>query len=80
MGAFLAKGKYAAWRKPELRLTVDVSEDLALVREIFGALYASNPAFSTGEAIGLVDSSPNLKALNSHVRQRIASEQWRDHV
>lgn len=75
LGAFVAEGKYATWKKPELRLTVDMPEDLALMRAIFQALYPGNPGFSTGEAIRLVESSQGLKAMNAHIRQRIVSEQ-----
>jgi len=80
LGAFAAEGKYAAWRKPELRLTVDTPEDLALMRAIFGVLYPRNASFSTGEAIRLVDGDPALKGMNAHVRQRIASEQKAAHA
>lgn len=80
LGAFVAEGKYAAWNKPGLRLTVDMAEDLVLMRAIFGSLYPGNASFSTGEAICLVDRDPVLKAMNAHVRQRIASEQKPAHA
>jgi spore coat polysaccharide biosynthesis protein SpsF len=32
---------------PELRWTVDTPEDLAFVREVYGALYPSDPAFGS---------------------------------
>lgn len=75
LGAFDAIGKYAAWRHPELRLTVDTPEDLALVRAVFEALYPANPSFSTEEAIRLVAETPALRSLNGHVRQRLAHEE-----
>jgi spore coat polysaccharide biosynthesis protein SpsF (cytidylyltransferase family) len=54
---------------------VDTEEDLALMREIFEALYRQNPRFSTGEAIRLVAGDERLQNLNRHVRQRIAYEE-----
>lgn len=82
LGAFEAVGKYESWRHPELRLTVDTSGDLALMRAIFNALSPRDQRFSTGEAIRLVAGNPRLRDLNSHVRQRIAyqeKEQARTH-
>lgn len=75
LGAFLAEGAYAEWRHPELRFTVDTAEDLALTRRVFGALSPRDPRFSTLEAIRLVSRNEELKNMNAHVRQRIASEQ-----
>ncbi len=75
LGAFEATGKYEGWRYPDLRLTVDTPDDLALMREVFETLYPSNPQFSTGEAIRLVAESPRLRDLNRHVRQRLVHEE-----
>lgn len=75
LGAFEATGKYEGWRYPDLRLTVDTPDDLALMREVFETLYPSNPQFSTGEAIQLVAESPRLRDLNRHVRQRLVHEE-----
>lgn len=72
LGAFQAEGKYREWRYPELRLTVDTIEDYELVDHIFRALYPSNPAFSTLDAIKLVVNSPSLISINSRVKQKIA--------
>lgn len=75
LGAFQAEGKYAAWREPELRLTVDVPEDLALMREIFGRLYVEDHLFSTATAIRLVAGNPALRSINQHVPQRLAHQE-----
>lgn len=77
LGAFEASGPYASWRRPDLRLTVDTPEDLALVRRVFEALYPANPRFSTGDAIRLAAGDHGLRELNAHVRQKIVSEQLR---
>jgi spore coat polysaccharide biosynthesis protein SpsF len=72
LGAFAAEGAYAAWRHPELRLTVDTPADLALMTRIFDALYPGDPLFSTEAAIRMVAADPALRAVNEHVEQRIA--------
>lgn len=74
LGAFEAAGPYASWRRPDLRMTVDTAEDLAVIREIFETLGGRDIRFSTGEAIRLLAETPRLRALNGHVRQRIVSE------
>lgn len=75
LGAFEAVGKYAGWRHPELRMTVDTSEDFELATEVYEALYPADPGFSTGEAIRMIASSERLKAINASVRQIIAYEE-----
>jgi spore coat polysaccharide biosynthesis protein SpsF len=72
LGALHASGKYADWRHPELRLTVDTQEDLTLIREVFRVLYPQNPLFSTGSAIQLVVGDPRLRGINQHIVQRLA--------
>ena len=69
-GAFQAEGRYASCRHPDLRLTVDTADDLALARRVYGQLYSQNALFSTIEAINLVASSPELKAINAGTIQR----------
>lgn len=71
LAAFEAAGKYEGWRYPDLRLTVDMPEDLALIREVFDALYPRNPLFSTEEAIRLVACDERLQSLNRHIVQRL---------
>ena len=72
--AFEAAGKYAGWRHPELRMTVDTAEDFQLATRVYEELYPRDPAFSTMEAIALVASRPELRDLNREVRQRIGHE------
>lgn len=47
------------------RLTVDYPEDLAVVRSVFDALYASNPRFSCADMIELLERQPELVRLNA---------------
>ena len=71
LGAFQATGAYSAWRRPELRFAVDTSEDMELMRQVYGTLYPANPHFSTLEAIRLVAGDPALRRINAHVRQKM---------
>ena len=48
-----------------LRWTVDVAEDLELVRQIYVSLYPSNPAFTTDDIMRLLSRRPELATLNT---------------
>jgi len=52
------------------RVTVDTPEDFNLVREIFHALYPSNPQFTLYDVIHLLDKHPELVRLNRNIRQK----------
>lgn len=52
---------------PELRLTLDTTEDLRLIRTIFERLYPSNPGFDLGDILALVRDQPHLSEVNRHV-------------
>lgn len=49
----------------QIRLTVDESVDLEVVRPIFEALYPRNPNFGLDEILQWLDEHPELKALNA---------------
>jgi spore coat polysaccharide biosynthesis protein SpsF len=53
-----------------LRLTVDESADLELVREVYQRLYPSNPAFTLADVLQLLDQQPGLAAINRHTPQK----------
>ena len=57
-----------AW--PDLRLTLDTPEDLALIRAIFDRLYPDDPAFTLGDIVRLLRARPELVNLNAQVRHR----------
>ena len=61
----------APLRRPELRFIVDYSEDMAILRRVFNALYVNNPLFGCAEAIAYVDSHPQLKELMGVVTQYV---------
>jgi spore coat polysaccharide biosynthesis protein SpsF len=56
-------------RRPELRLTVDTTEDLALMREVYDSLHRPGELIELADVIALVDERPELVELNRHVLQ-----------
>lgn len=60
----------APLRRPELALTLDTPADYALISAVFEALYPSNPAFTLGDVLALLDARPELAALNAEVRRK----------
>jgi spore coat polysaccharide biosynthesis protein SpsF len=57
--------------RPELRVTLDTTEDLALIRAIYEALYPVDPAFGLDEVLDLLDRNPALVRLNAGIVQRV---------
>ena len=55
---------------PDLRITLDTTEDYALLNAIFDALYPSNPNFSLEDILALVQQKPWLKLINEKVEQK----------
>jgi spore coat polysaccharide biosynthesis protein SpsF len=53
----------------ELRLTVDTSEDLELVRKVY-AHFGNSDEFSMGEMVALLESHPELRQLNAAVTHK----------
>jgi spore coat polysaccharide biosynthesis protein SpsF len=49
---------------------VDTPEDFALVSAIYEALYPANPEFTLADVLSLIDASPELAAINTHVKQK----------
>jgi spore coat polysaccharide biosynthesis protein SpsF len=63
LGAFDASGRYAAWRHPELRMTVDTPGDFE-VAELLVAALGPDTDFSTGDAIALFANRPDWQSIN----------------
>lgn len=62
-----------AVRRPDLRLTVDVPEDFELVTRIFDELYEGDgDIFSLADIVALLDSRPDLRAINAQIEQKSA--------
>lgn len=57
--------------RPDLRLTLDTPQDLALIRNLFDSLYPDNPTFSLADIIAYLDANPVVAALNAGVQQRV---------
>jgi spore coat polysaccharide biosynthesis protein SpsF len=51
------------------RWTVDTPEDFALVTRIFEALYPTNPNFRMNDVLTLLETRPDWREINRHVRQ-----------
>jgi spore coat polysaccharide biosynthesis protein SpsF len=54
-------------RRPDYRLTVDVQEDLELVRKIYRLVAAPR---ELSEVVATLDEQPELARINAHVAQR----------
>jgi len=53
----------AAWRRLDLRVTVDNPEDLALCRHVYRALKYKAPRIPAGDVIAFLDTHPDVTAL-----------------
>jgi spore coat polysaccharide biosynthesis protein SpsF len=59
--------------RPELRLTVDEKEDVALMQAVFERLAEPGQIVTTRQAIALLDREPELVRINAHLRHRAAN-------
>lgn len=62
------------WNMPDLRLCLDTSEDLALIKKICDELHPKNPYFGLKDIINFIKANPHLKEINKNVRQKGARE------
>lgn len=51
----------------DLRWTVDYPQDLEFVRQVFAALYPSQPAFGMADVLELLRRQPQLSQINQHL-------------
>jgi spore coat polysaccharide biosynthesis protein SpsF len=58
---------------PELRLTVDTSEDFELVKQIFENLYPQKHDFNLSDILNFLRDHPALFKLNEHIEQKKVS-------
>ncbi len=63
----------AALALPELRLTVDTPDDLALIRNLYRRLYRAGCIVSNHEVIELYRNEPHLFSGNMHIKQLYVS-------
>jgi len=59
--------------RPEFRLTVDETEDVALMQAIFERLSAPGRVVTTREALALLDREQDLPRINAHLRHKPAN-------
>jgi len=55
---------------PELRLTLDMREDLALFEKVFDELYVPGHLLRIGAVIDWLRQHPEVVALNAHLKQK----------
>jgi spore coat polysaccharide biosynthesis protein SpsF len=60
----------AAHSRPQMRLTLDTKEDLAVIRAVFAALRPGRRDFSLAEIIAFMDANPEIAAINAQVAQK----------
>jgi len=56
--------------RSQQRWTVDEPSDLEFVREVYGALYPSNPNFTRHDVHALLERRPELMRINANVAQK----------
>jgi spore coat polysaccharide biosynthesis protein SpsF len=61
-----------AYRRPDLRLTLDTEADYLVISEIYDALYPSNPEFGLDAIIGFLDARPDVARMNADIAHRWA--------
>jgi spore coat polysaccharide biosynthesis protein SpsF len=57
-------------RRPDMRLTLDTSEDLQVIRALFTALRADDPGFPVARMIAWLDAHPDIARINATVKHR----------
>lgn len=55
---------------PELRLTLDTSQDYELIDAVFAALLPKGPGFTLADILALLKAHPDLRKINDHVAHR----------
>lgn len=58
--------------RPSLRLTLDTSADLEVIRAVYAALRPSRVDFSLADMLAFLDANPDIAELNSAVAHRYA--------
>lgn len=59
-------------RRPQLRLTLDTREDLAVIRALFEALRPTRPDFALAEMLAFLDANPQIAVVNAQVEKHHA--------
>lgn len=56
--------------RPGIRLTVDLPQDLELIRQVYQRLYPAKPDFSLRDILALLDTDPALAQINGSIQQK----------
>jgi spore coat polysaccharide biosynthesis protein SpsF len=56
--------------RPELRLTLDTPEDLAVIRQVFAALRPDSVNFSVAKILAYLDANPDVARINAAIKHR----------
>jgi spore coat polysaccharide biosynthesis protein SpsF len=59
---------------PTIRVTLDETEDYALIREVFDRLHPGTPDFGAADVVRLLAEHPELADINRNIRQKHAEE------
>jgi len=59
---------------PELRLTLDTTEDYRLIAAVYDALYPAKPDFGLTDTLNWLRTHPRWLDVNKHVRQKPAHD------
>ena len=52
------------------RWTLDLAEDMELIKRIYEALYPTNPSFGMGDVLDLLDRHADWPMINGHIQKR----------
>ncbi len=62
-----------AYRRTDIRVTVDHQKDLDFIREIYKRLYRPGEIITLNQVIKLIDEKPELKQINAVVENSVAN-------
>ena len=62
------------------RIVLDYAEDYEVIRQVFDALWADNPAFGVADIVGFLDAHPEIVAINARHRTGLDTPAARDAV
>jgi len=62
----MAEGEFEKFKRPNLRLTVDTSEDFKLLSIIYDNLYKAGKIISIEEVVDFLDKNPELEKINTN--------------
>ncbi len=58
--------------RPDIHIELDEPSAYEMIKAIFEALYPVNPEFDIADILEYLDTHPEIKELNAHVRRRVS--------